>query len=234
MTHFEKYEIEYNNETSENHGVYLYDYATFSGASKSYQVTSVPGMIGQLVGTDDYKENLKIQCVFGIISDYFMSQIQVIKRWLKGTGKLKISDHPDMFYKVYKIDYGDIEREIRKFGQFTVTFTCTPYQFLIDGQQEMTPEELTYNPYDLCRPIYIVSGSGSFTLTVNEKILTGTVNGTLTIDTERMISYNDSMVNQSSLISGDYEDLYIPEGDVSISISSDKTLKIIPQWGYDV
>ncbi len=234
MECFEKYDIEYNNATAKGHGVYLYDYAQFSGAEKSYQVTQVSGRLGELVGTDDYKSNLMIQCTFGIISPHFMEHVTVIKRWLTGTGRLKISDHQDIFYKVWKIDFGDIEREIRKFGQFTVTFTCTPYQFLDDGQQVMTPDDLTYNPYDLCRPIYTITGSGSFTLTVNGNEMTGTVNGLLTIDTERMIAYNSEMVNQSNLITGNYEDIFIPHGEVSISISSGDTLSIIPQWGYDV
>ena len=234
MKCFEKYDIEYNNATAKGHGCYLYDYATFSGAGKSYQVTQVSGRLGELVGTDDYKSNLKIQCIFGIISSQFMSHVTVIKRWLTGTGILKISDHQDLFYKVWKIDFGDIEREIRKFGQFTAIFTCTPYQFLVDGQRSMSAEEITYNPYDLCRPIYHITGSGSFALTVNGKEMTGTINGALTIDTERMVSYNSEMVNQSNLVSGDYEDLYLPSGDVNVSISPGFTLNIIPQWGYDV
>ena len=230
----DRYDIEYNNGTASSHGVYLYDYAVFSGAEKNYQATAVSGRLGELIGTDDYKSNLLIQCTFGIISPHFMEHVTVIKRWLTGTGRLKISDHQDIFYKVWKIDFGDIDREIRKFGQFTVTFTCTPYQFLCDGQQVMPPDDLTYNPYDLCRPIYTIIGSGSFTLTVNGNIMTGTVNGLLTIDSERMIAYNSEMVNQSNLITGNYEDIFIPHGEVSISISSGDTLSIIPQWGYDV
>lgn len=233
MECFEKYDIEYNNATAKGHGVYLYDYAQFSGAEKNYQVTQVSGRLGELVGTDDYKSNLKIQCIFGIISSQFMSHVTVIKRWLTGTGILKISDHQDLFYKVWKIDFGDIEREIRKFGQFTVTFTCTPYQFLDDGQQVMTPDDLTYNPYDLCRPIYTITGTGAFTLTVNGNEMTGTVNGSITIDTERMVSYNADGVSQNNVVTGNYEELYIPHGDVSVSVSGG-TLSIIPQWGYDV
>ena len=94
MKCFEKYDIEYNNATAKGHGVYLYDYAQFSGAEKSYQVTQVSGRLGELVGTDDYKSNLKIQCIFGIISSQFMSHVTVIKRWLTGTGILKISHEP--------------------------------------------------------------------------------------------------------------------------------------------
>lgn len=229
--YYTKYDIEYNNETGKGHGVILYDYAQFSGAEKSYQISAVGGRLGELVGVDDYKSNLVIQCTFGIISPQFMSHVTVLKRWLKGTGTLVISDHQNVFYKVWKVDYGDIERELRKFGQFTVSFTCTPYQFEKDGLIPVS--DIDYNPYDLCRPIYTITGTGAFTLTVNGNEMTGTVNGSITIDTERMISYNSEGVSQNNVVTGDYEELYIPHGDVSVSVSGG-TLSIIPQWGYDV
>lgn len=231
MECFEKYDIEYNNATAKGHGVYLYDYAQFSGAEKSYQISAVGGRLGELVGVDDYKSNLVIQCTFGIISPQFMSHVTVLKRWLKGTGTLVISDHQNVFYKVWKVDYGDIERELRKFGQFTVSFTCTPYQFEKDGLIPVS--DIDYNPYDLCRPIYTITGTGAFTLTVNGNEMTGTVNGSITIDTERMVSYNADGVSQNNIVTGNYEELYIPHGDVSVSVSGG-TLSIIPQWGYDV
>ena len=209
----------------------LYDYAQFSGAEKSYQISAVGGRLGELVGVDDYKSNLVIQCTFGIISPQFMSHVTVLKRWLKGTGTLVISDHQNVFYKVWKVDYGDIERELRKFGQFTVSFTCTPYQFEKDGLIPVS--DIDYNPYDLCRPIYTITGTGAFTLTVNGNEMTGTVNGSITIDTERMVSYNADGVSQNNVVTGNYEELYIPHGDVSVSVSGG-TLSIIPQWGYDV
>lgn len=229
--YYTKYDIEYNNETGKGHGVILYDYAQFSGAEKNYQISAVGGRLGELVGVDDYKSNLVIQCTFGIISPQFMSHVTVLKRWLKGTGTLVISDHQNVFYKVWKVDYGDIERELRKFGQFTVSFTCTPYQFEKDGLIPVS--DIDYNPYDLCRPIYTITGTGAFTLTVNGNEMTGTVNGSITIDTERMVSYNADGVSQNNVVTGNYEELYIPHGDVSVSVSGG-TLSIIPQWGYDV
>ena len=229
--YYTKYDIEYNNETGKGHGVILYDYAMFSGAEKSYQISAVGGRLGELVGMDDYKSNLVIQCTFGIISPQFMSHVTVLKRWLKGSGTLVISDHQNVFYKVWKVDYGDIERELRKFGQFTVSFTCTPYQFEKDGLIPVS--DIDYNPYDLCRPIYTITGTGAFTLTVNGNEMTGTVNGSITIDTERMVSYNADGVSQNNVVTGNYEELYIPHGDVSVSVSGG-TLSIIPQWGYDV
>lgn len=226
------YDISFKGDTGKNHGVLLYDYAQFSGGQKSYITSQVSGMLGELVGMDDYKTNLTISCTFSVISGEFMPSIRDLKKWLTGTGRLIFSDDPDVFYKVWKVDCGDIARELRYYGQFTVKFTCTPYQFLVSGQRSLA--KVTYNSYSLSRPIYTVTGSGNCTLTVNGKTFTGVVNGTLTIDTERQIAYNAEGINQSNLMNGEYEGLYFPSGPVSVSASEGFALSIIPNWGYDV
>ena len=57
-----------------------------------------------------------------------------------------------------------------------------------------------------------------------------TVNQDITIDTDRMIAYNSEMTNQSTLVSGYYEDLYLQEGQNEISITSGFNLTVIPNW----
>lgn len=228
----EPYDIEYNRETATSHGVVLYDYAHISGGEKVYDTYSIPGAIGEAVSEDKYKENLSIECVFSVASPMFMPKMRDLKSWLTGTGHLIISDDPGVFYKVWKINYGDISREIRKFGTFSVSFVCTPYLFTREGQMET--EDLSWNPGDTARPIYKIKGNGTATLTVNGKEMKATVNGDITIDTERMIAYNASGASQNTALSGDYEDLFLQKGENSVSITSGFTLSAIPQWGYDV
>lgn len=226
------YEISFKGDTGRNHGVFLYDYPQFSGGQKSYITSQVSGMMGELVGIDDYKSNLKISCTFSVLSGEFMPQIRDLKRWLSGTGKLIFSDDADVFYKVWKVDYGDITRQLRYFGQFTVLFTCTPFEFLESGQKAY--QSITYNAYEVSRPIYTITGNGGFTLTVNGKSMKGSANKVLTVDTERQIAYNAGGVNQSMVLTGNYEDLYLPQGKVSITISEGFALAIVPNWGYEV
>ena len=82
----------------------------------------------------------------------------------------------------------------------------------------------------ISHPIYRISGTGSCTLTVNGKTMKVTVNQEITIDTERMIANNAQMVNQSNLLVGNYEDLYLQEGDNTITVSTGFTLNVIPNW----
>ena len=52
----------------------------------------------------------------------------------------------------------------------------------------------------------------------------------LTIDTDRMIAFREDGTVNNIAVSGDYEDLYLKEGDNQISITSGFALKVIPNW----
>ena len=80
----------------------------------------------------------------------------------------------------------DTERTSRRLGKFTAEFTCDPYSYLVSGQQSYSVDDVLYNPYMISHPIYRISGTGSCTLTVNGNTMQATVNGNITIDTDRM------------------------------------------------
>lgn len=229
-----KYDIQYNDQTGHMNEVLLYDYPEISGGEKSYDETSVAGRKGALVGRDIGKSNLKITCTFSIISPQFMPNVRRLKKWLCGTGQLILSDSPEIYYRVLKVDYGTIERELRNYGRFTATFTCEPFEYLVSGQREYMAEELKFNPYDECCPVYKITGEGMCTLEVNEKQMTANVGQNLTIDTGKMIAYREDGEIRNTDVTGDYEDLFLPEGENRINITYGFDLRIIPNWGYDV
>ena len=133
-------------------------------------------------------------------------------------------------YKVLYVKITDTERTSRRLGKFTAEFTCDPYSYLVPGQQSYSVDDVLYNPYMISHPIYRISGTGSCALIVNGNTMQATVNGNITIDTDRMISYNDQMVGQNTAVTGDYEDLYLQEGNNTISVSTGFSLSIIPNW----
>lgn len=226
------YDVQFNDQTASSLGLLLYDYPAFSGAKKNYTTSAVSGRLGELVGLDQYKTNLEISCTFSVLHKMFVHKIREVKKWLSGTGKLRFSDAPDSFYKVWKVNYGAIERELRDYGCFTITFICTPYEFLDSGQIEV--DKVPYNAYCLSRPVYKIQGSGSCILAVNGKGMTATINQNLTIDTERMLAYRDDGTIHNTDVNGNYEDLYLPPGINEISITAGFDLIIVPNWGYDV
>ena len=194
--------------------------------------TEIPGMDGTLTEIDGTYGNIVIPVEFNFLvqSNKWMDAFRKAKKWLTGSGKLILGDDQSFFYKVIYCNITDTERTSRRLGNFTAEFTCYPYAFLIDGQREFDPEDAMYNPYMLSKPIYKIAGSGSCNLVINGNTMKVTVNQEITIDSEKMIAYNQEMVNQSNLLSGDYEELYLLEGANTINISEGFSLSVIPNW----
>lgn len=228
----DRYEMKYNGVEMRSFGIVLYDYPSFSGAKKNYSSTAVQGRIGQLVGETNYVSNLSIECEFTVVGRAFMERIRRIKLWLSGTGKIEFSDYPGSFFKVWKVEYGNIERELKTVGRFSVTFICTPFEFLDIGQHPAAGL-LLYNDGSTARPIYNISGNGDCVLTVNGKTMEATIGQNLTIDTEQMLAYRTDGTLQNTAVTGDYEDLFLIPGENEISITEGFSLSVIPQWGYD-
>lgn len=229
-----RYDLTFNGKACGDFGVLLYDYPKFEGATKNYTSTLIAGRAGALVSRDLSVGNLTVRCTFAVIGEAFTPVIRKLRSWLSGTGKLYFSDTPETFFKVLKIEYSSIEREIRRYGRFTVTFVCTPYEFREDGQLPVTFVPKLYNPYDACSPIYRIKGNGECTLTVNGKRVRALVNGNLTIDTELLLSYREDGTLQNTAVTGDYEDLRIKTGEAEISVASGFSLAVLPNWGYIV
>lgn len=227
------YFMKFNEHVNGDFGVLMYDYETYSGGQKRRESTAVAGRRGELVSKPTSSGNVTIDVTFSVFG-HVKTNIDALKRWLKGTGKLSFSDQPDFFYKVYAIDWGDIERELRKYGRFTASFACEPYKFKNDGQNEYAPEYLSLNPYDTAHPIYQITGDGMCTLTVNGNEMTANIGQNLTIDTDRMIAYRNDGTLMNTAVTGDYEDLYLLPGQNSIEISDGFTMTVIPQWGYEI
>ena len=65
---------------------------------------------------------------------------------------------------------------------------------------------------------------------MNGKNMTANVNGHLIIDTDRMLTYRQDGKLENASVKGDYEDLYLEEGENMIRITPGFELKVIPNW----
>ena len=227
-----KYDLQFNQNTGRDFGIIMYDYPEIEQAKHNYTTYSIPGRDGELISSEDYRSNITVKCTFSVLSKRLMPKIREIKRWLSGTGRLKFTDTADAFYEVVKVEHDSIERELRNYGKFSTIFTCYPYEFTIEGQYPRKSEELWHNGYDECMPLYEIRGNGECVLTVNEKNVSATVHGNLTIDSRLMLSYMAENVLMNTSVTGKYEDLWLPHGDCSISITKGFDLKITPRWGW--
>lgn len=226
------YTVSYNNETCLKYRILPVRRPSVPAPEEDITEILVPGMDGALYERPKTYKPLVIPVQFNFMSepDQWGDTYRKAKMWLSGSGNMVFSDDQEFFYKVYFCKITDTERTSRRIGNFTAEFTCHPYQYAVAGQRQMTTEEAQYNPYDICHPLYMITGTGACTITVNGKTFQATVNQDLTINTDRMISYNSQGSSQNTLVTGDYEDLYLQPGENTISITSGFDLLIIPEW----
>lgn len=227
------YQFEFNDETSTEHNVVVesrpdipigvedVDFVTVSGRDTTITIRN---------GTyDDIK--IKLECGFKVDDpDQWGAQVRKIRQWLTGSGKLTFSDSGETFYKVKLIEIDKVEREGRKYGHFEAEFTCDAFEYVHAGTLEYDLDDVLYNPYSKCKPVYLITGTGTCTLTVNGKTMTATVEGDVIIDTDLMLSYTSDGALVNTSVSGDYDGLWLKTGKNTISITSGFALKVVPNW----
>lgn len=182
-----------------------------------------------------YLKDINIEVEFAFLVDdpnEWNKRLRKVKKWVNkiNDNKLRFSDDLDFFYYVNKATIKDSEREIRRVGRFTVVFTCEPYMYLVDGLDTMTLTSEIYNDYEETQPIYRIVGEGLFTMQVNNKTIKAQVGQNLTIDTKRMICYRDDKTINNIALTGNYEDMWLKEGENSFIASSGFSVEIIPNW----
>ena len=158
-----------------------------------------------------------------------------LKVWLLNIkdNKLVFSDEMDWYYKVNNITISETAlQEIEEFGNCNVEFTLNPYQYKVDGSNEILYNNtIFHNAYFPSQPKYIIEGNGLCTLTVNGNDLQVNVANNCTINTELGLCFREdgSFYNVANNIKS-YKDFYLQTGENNISISDGFTLKIIPNW----
>lgn len=194
--------------------------------------TEIPGRDGVLTESDgDYAPiTISIEFNFMRSPDTWASAFRAAKKWLHGSGKLELSDDQDYFYRVYYCKIDDCERTSRKIGKFTVEFYCQPYMYQKDGETEVENPISLYNFGAVSHPIYKITGEGMCTLTVNGKSMTANVGQNITIDTDAMLAYREDGTLQNTSVTGDYENLYLAEGENTISVTDEFEFVVIPNW----
>lgn len=225
------YSIEFNEKNCLEYRILVVRRPSVPAPEKRYESITVPGRDGALLETDGFYDPIAIPVEFNFMTkpDLWAYTFRSAKQWLTGSGKLVLSDDPEFYYKCMNCAITDSERASRKLGRFTAEFLCDPYMYLATGDEPIDSPETLENYYAVSHPDYILTGSGSCTVAVNGKELQAVVNGTLTINTDLMIAYNQDGVSQNNLITGDYEDLYLLPGVNTISVTGAE-LKMVPHW----
>lgn len=233
------YNCSYRNISCADAGLLIKERPSIQPPAKRVQTVRVAGRDGELVIDDGLYDSLVISVKFNFLTKtpaQWMEAFRAAKDWLSGHGELWFSDDPHWFYRVNYIQITDTERTTRRLGNFTAEFHCEPYMYSREGQKIADIADGTlYNPHMTSHPLIYITGTGTGTLTINNKSVDfsseaiGVLSGQLSIDTDLMRTMNYSHPANDA-ISGDYANLYLRPGMNYISITTGFDLQIVPRW----
>lgn len=225
--------MEYNAETSAQHNVLIINRPNIPSAEERVITYNVPGRGGVLMQHLGIYEDIEInvECNFSGIKENVIEKWRNISRWLKeAPGELTFSDDPEWYYKVKSTYVPELQRILKTAGVFAVTFICEGYAYKKSGVKEHEINEVLYNPYSACNPLYVINGNGTCILEVNGNEIEVQVEGDIIINTDMKMSYRSDGENMNTFVKGDYDELKIIPGDNEIKISDGFKLKVVPNW----
>lgn len=229
------FHIFYNGESCKDVGLSVVSRPTIPIPEREHDTIKVEGRDGELHRDKGTYKDIEIKINFNFVSknpDVWAQDLRKVKKWLH-SGKderLILSDDPEYYYKVKKAVMSDTERKARRVGSFEISFTCDAYMYRIDGQDEKQIGDYIYNPYMETQPVYKIYGSGTMTLEVNGNQVTAEVDGQLNIDTKLEICYNAANEISNASLTGEYEGLYLEEGDNSFKYTEGFKVVLVPNW----
>ena len=206
----------------------------FPAPEPRYTDTQVPGRDGTLTEFDGTYSDIAVEVQMNYITNpqNWHAAWREVKRYLLkgGIRELRFSDDLSFYYKCKKVALGTNEREFRHTAAFTATFTLAPYEYLTDGKERYPYQVCAFNRYELCKPIYYITGEGMCTLTVNGQEMTANVGQNLTIDTDLQLAYRTDGALQNTEVTGNFDELYLLPGENTITVTDGFDLKIQPNW----
>lgn len=199
-----------------------------TSVDKRIEKITIPGRNGYLTQSDGaYEGEIK-----EVSYDFKGANIDDLKKWLTGYGKVRFSNEPDRYYKARIINKISLEQIVELLHTGLIQFDCQPFGYLLVGDEiiELTKPEVIYNPGTIYSEPYIkIYGNGDITLKVNDNsLIIKEVNEYVEIDTELdeiykgTTSWENNASGDTPIFSGE---------DISIDwIGNVTKIEIIPHW----
>lgn len=203
--------------------------------TRKQEKISVPGRSGDLIMEQDAYENYiqSYEIYVSAETPRLTTISHTIAEWLmvKGYNRLEDSYWLDTYRKACYVGGSNIENILNRFGRATIDFDCKPQRFfksgdiaitLTNGQSLVNPSVFT------AKPLLVVSGSGSGTISDGVNTLTLTNCNNITVDCDIMQIYQGT-TNMNSVGSGAFIEL--PEGTSTITWTGGVTgVTLTPRW----
>lgn len=227
--------IWFHNVSSDDVNVVVEHYPNVIVPNRKQEKISVPGRSGDLLMQQDAFENVRQQYDIYISAETprLPTIAHKVAEWLcvKGYQRLEDSYWLDTFRLATFQGGIDIANILNRFGRATIEFDCKPQRFYKSGDffVSFPNNQKLHNPSPFtAKPIINLFGTGSGTITINDKSLTITNTANAVIDCDTMQVFRNG-VSANNTASGDFPDL--PEGDSTVTWSGGIIgIQIKPRW----
>ena len=169
-------------------------------------------------------------------------KITKVKAWLYGEQNAyhTLSDSYDTLYTRKAVYSGslDIEDQLNRIGVFTVSFSCHPFRYSVDGTEPVTLTQsgsTVTNPESFeSLPILTLTGDGTVTLTIQgggqnkSWVFTG-LDGSIVCDSEQMNFYSGT-TPMNDKVTGDGVPRLQPGVNTISWVGTVTSLVIQPRW----
>ena len=221
----------YNGTTNEAHNLMVSTRPSIPAPQRRETFVTVPGRDGALVETDGAYDPIQIDIALNYTGTSLGDKFRAAKAWLQGSGELSFSDDSSVFYKVISMTVSANNRRALYGADLTATAICEPYTYLVSGKTQITLASNIANNYDVSKPLYEITGTGTCVLKVNGNSLTCTVASNMLIDTDLMLAYKSDGTMQNAATSGaNFDDLWLTHGTNTLSKTGGFTVKLKPNW----
>lgn len=202
---------------------------------RKFEKWSVPGRSGDLIDVQDAFENVtrRYEVYLSAEAPGLAPVAAAALQWLLEPGWHELEDEYDVdtFCIATYTGEADIANIQNSFGRFTLAFDCWPQRFLKSGARPVSMAQAgsLFNPTAYtAKPLIVLQGSGSGTLTVNGTTLTLANVDNLTLDCRDEEAWSGA-ANRNSTVTGSYPTL--GEGENAISWTGGiSAVEITPRW----
>lgn len=216
----------------------------FSAPKYEVDFLSIPGRDGDLIAGSGRFPNVQVTYSVFLPAKTIteLSQkITAVKAWLytQPDRYHLLSDTYDTRFFRYGVFNGKlaIEDVMNRIGVFTISFSCKPFRYNTEGQEEVTFTETTtlLNPTAFNSAPYIrINGSGKLSLTIqsaynNRTWIFEKVEGYIESDSELMNFYKDTEPKNDT-VSGDGFPILYPDENILAYTGAVESITVIPRW----
>lgn len=234
-------DLNYNGHYSSDFGLIITEVPQITHSEIQGNTYDVPNRDGLLYDANTKRSMASIKVRFALKNHDYRYQLRQVRRWLSGRGRLTISDAPDSFYEVKRINLSESQL-IVTLGYIEAEFIIEPYEYLwaYDKNKAVeNGEEYTFKiDTDIAYPLFEFDCTQStFVFTSDDKqafIEFSGITAPVVIDSKRKIIYNKNtreLIN-AEWIAGDFDSFKITRGNINTLLIDAENIQLKIRGGY--